>query len=86
MIYRKDMFVKIQAIKGKIYIAKNTDVFELDEVGIFIWEKIDGKNSLEDIVFAVSKKYNQTIENIYSDVKDFINDLHNNNLVMETKV
>jgi methyltransferase-like protein len=57
-------------------IADMDSVYTLNETGAFIWELIDGKKSVEDLIEAVIKEYNVDSITATTDVFSFINNLH----------
>jgi hypothetical protein len=58
-------------------IADMTSVYTLNETGAFIWELIDGKISVEEIIAAVTKEYDIDIKTAESDVFSFIDNMSN---------
>lgn len=56
-------------------IADMNSVYTLNETGAFIWEQINGKRSVEDIIFALTKNYDIDRKNAESDVFSFIENL-----------
>jgi len=52
-------------------IADMDSVYTLNETGAFIWELIDGKNSVEDLIEAVIKEYDTDNETATADVLSF---------------
>ena len=50
-------------------------VYTLNETGAFIWEHIDGKRSVEEIIAAVTEEYEIDNENASEDVFSFIDDM-----------
>jgi methyltransferase-like protein len=57
-------------------IADMDSVYTLNETGAFIWELIDGKKSVEDLIEAVIKEYDVDSITATTDVFSFINNLH----------
>jgi methyltransferase-like protein len=57
-------------------IADMDSVYTLNETGTFIWELIDGKKSVEDLIEAVIKEYDVDSISATTDVFSFINNLH----------
>ena len=53
-------------------IADMTSVYTLNETGTFIWELIDGKKSVADLIIAVIDKYDIDKETASRDVFSFI--------------
>jgi methyltransferase-like protein len=56
-------------------IADMNSVYTLNETGAFIWEQIDGKRSVEEIVNALITEYDIDKQNAQSDVFSFIENM-----------
>jgi hypothetical protein len=56
-------------------IADMNSVFTLNETGAFIWEQIDGKRSVEDIIIELVNEYDIDKQNAESDVFTFIENI-----------
>ena len=56
-------------------IADMNSVFTLNETGAFIWEQIDGKRSLEEIISALTAEFDIDNKNAEQDVLSFIENL-----------
>lgn len=56
-------------------IADMNSVYTLNETGAFIWEQIDGKKSVEEIINILIDKYEIDGETATRDVMAFINNL-----------
>jgi hypothetical protein len=56
-------------------IADMDSMFTLNDTGAFIWEHIDGKNSLEDIAGALANEYEVEYDDAVSDVLSFADDM-----------
>lgn len=56
-------------------IADMDSVYTLNETGAFIWEQINGKRSVEDIIVALTNEYETDALNAEKDVLSFISDL-----------
>ena len=52
-------------------IADMNSVYTLNETGAFIWEQIDGKRSIEEIINALTEEYDIDFENAEADVFSF---------------
>ena len=53
-------------------IADMNSVYTLNETGAFIWEQINGKRCVEEIIVAVTGEYDIDKENASKDVFSFI--------------
>ena len=58
-------------------IADMNSVYTLNESGAFIWELIDGKNNIEELIEAVISKYDIDRETAATDVFSFIDNMSN---------
>ena len=56
-------------------IADMNSVYTLNETGAFLWEHIDGKRTVEEIINALIKEYDIDKQNAESDVLDFIDNM-----------
>jgi len=56
-------------------IADMNSVYTLNETGAFIWEQIDGKRSVEEIIVALTTVYDIDKQNAESDVYSFIENM-----------
>ncbi|MEA1929121.1 MAG: PqqD family protein [Candidatus Auribacterota bacterium] len=81
-IYQKNPDVVYRVIAGEailLPISKETQVagrlFSLNEVGAFIWERIDGKYALRDIVKDITGEYEVSEENVRGDLINLIGKL-----------
>lgn len=57
-------------------IADMNSVYTLNETGAFIWEQIDGKRSVEEIISALTEEYDIDRESAEEDVFSFIENLN----------
>ena len=75
---KKSQFVIRDVGKEKILvpiknnIANMTEIFTLNEVGSFIWDLIDGENSEEDVVFAITNEFDIDEAIAKNDLKEFV--------------
>jgi methyltransferase-like protein len=58
-------------------IADMNSVYTLNEPGAFIWELIDGKRNVEEIINALTEEYDIDHDSAEKDVFSFINDMSN---------
>ena len=56
-------------------IADMNSVFTLNETGAFIWEQIDGKKTVEEIISELSSEYDIPEDQAERDVIEFIQNL-----------
>ena len=56
-------------------IADMNSMYTLNETGAFIWERINGVNSVEDIINEIMNEYEVDYETASNDVFLFIDDM-----------
>ena len=56
-------------------IADMNSVYTLNETGAFIWEKIDGKRNLEEIIEDLTNEYDIDRKSAESDVFSFVDNM-----------
>jgi hypothetical protein len=61
--YLKEFFMK--------RMKKPTWKVELDEIGTFVWDQMDGKTTVEDIGKKMQKKFGDKVEPIYDRLNQF---------------
>lgn len=57
-------------------IADMNSVYTLNETGAFIWELIDGKKCVNDLIEALIKEYDIEKENATADVLSFLDEMN----------
>lgn len=57
-------------------IADMDSVYTLNETGAFLWEQIDGKKSVKDLIEALINEYDIDEETASRDVMSFIEEMH----------
>jgi methyltransferase-like protein len=58
-------------------IADMNSVYTLNETGAFIWELIDGRKNIEEIIKSLTEEYDIGYESASEDVLSFINNMYN---------
>lgn len=58
-------------------IAEMDRLYTLNEVGSFIWEQIDGQNSINDIIYSVTSQFEVNEMIAREDVIDFLKKTEN---------
>ncbi|MBO8164929.1 MAG: PqqD family protein [Brevibacillus sp.] len=81
MYPNKDVFVQCRVINNTKYLAKNNEVYQLDEVGEQVWDLLDGKTSIEQIADHIARKYQVDSNMVLNDIQKFIQELVDKNLV-----
>jgi hypothetical protein len=56
-------------------IADMNSIYTLNETGAFLWELIDGENTIEDMIGAFIREYDIDEQTATNDVLKFINEM-----------
>ena len=89
----KNINVILRSIHGSFFLIDISDnysgdrcsLYETNEIGKFLWECLDEKKSVEDLVEALQRAIIDEIpyDVLYNDVTEYIVDLKNKGFVME---
>ena len=74
-VYRKIVNETI-LVPIKDNVGDMSCIYNLNEVGVFIWEHLDGEKTLSDILNMVTAEFDVTSEDAEIDLNDYINDLN----------
>lgn len=79
-IKNKDIVEKV--IDGSLYILDmdSESSYKLDDTSLIIWNNIE-KDSIENISKIISDKYSVNLNQVKSDVNEFVESLVNSNLL-----
>ena len=56
-------------------VADVESIFNLNETGAAIWDKIDGKKSLKEIIREIEEEYEAEGQQLETDVVKFVNEM-----------
>ena len=90
-IYSVSEDVVSREIEGEILIVPlvsgigdmEDELFNLNETGRAIWERLDGSKTLKEVVTDLSVEFEATEEEIMEDVKGFVEELLKRGMVVE---
>jgi hypothetical protein len=72
---QKKFNVRFQAVQGKNLLVQHNSAYEVDEVGLSIWELCDGGHSIEKIAEALAQEYEVEYTQALADCQTFIEEL-----------
>lgn len=81
MVPIQNIFVRFSVINGMSYLALNYELYEINDIGQLIWESIDGQKDVEEISLKVASKYKVNVNEVETDVQEFVNSLHEKGLI-----
>ncbi len=61
--------------KGILLNLENGSYFEVDPVGLAIWQHCDGKTPILKIADAVAEKFNTDTNRVHRDLREFVGEL-----------
>ncbi len=79
------LFIKKPSFIEKIFFRKlinKPHKIDLDEIGSFIWGKINAKNNIEEIVSLAREQFGEKIEPVENRVVQFMKQMHSTKLIM----
>ena len=95
-LFEKNENIVARKIHDTFFLINITDKYENDkcilyqinEIGFFIWNNIDGKNSSNDLADLIKSAINDEVDyqTILSDVSEFLSELNNNGFIKKTPV
>lgn len=71
----------IVPVRGNLADMQN--IFTVDEVGSFIWDSINGKRTMEDIVALISDEFDVPESEAAADLGEFLESLKKSGLIVE---
>ena len=73
---RQDHVVwKVIEGKGILLNLENGSYFEVDPVGLTIWQRCDGKRTFSDIAQIVAEEFETGLDRVSLDLKEFVGEL-----------
>jgi hypothetical protein len=63
---------------------KSGEYYTLEAVGTRVWQLSDGKRTISEISAIISQEYDESLENIESDVVELVKELIDEELVVAT--
>ena len=82
----KNAFVRKGKIGNQVFLINGRQCFELNEIGVFIWEAFDSPISIEDVIDRVANEFEISTEernSVEKDIRNYINNLLEFELVYE---
>jgi coenzyme PQQ synthesis protein D (PqqD) len=70
-----------ERIVRKLFFTPESYKVDLDRIGSFIWNRIDGKRNLYDIGQLLKVEFGEDIEPLYERLIQYINILKNNKFI-----
>ncbi len=79
--YKRSIEYRNRKIANRIILMGMKNNYEINEVGNFIWEHLDGNTTINSIIDLISKEYDLSKEIIEKDVTSFVEFLHENKII-----
>lgn len=72
-------------IAHKFFKRPSVSHIKLDKYGSFIWQQIDGKNTVNDLAISMKEKFGDKAEPLYDRLVTYIRILRNNKFIVYNK-
>ena len=90
MIYKQNPDVIRRIIAEETFLipvhknlADMNNIYVLHGTGDFIWDHIDGKKSIEEIVGLITEQFDVSHSRAFGDTKDIIGDMEKSGLIVQ---
>lgn len=77
----EDEYVIVPLISGVGDL--DSEIYSLNKTGSLVWEKLDGKKNLEEIIFVLSREFNISQKEIMEDILELIVELLEKGFIFE---
>jgi hypothetical protein len=85
--------VVVREIDGELIIVPlvagvgdmDDQLFSVNESGKMIWDKLDGKTSLTQIIQSLADRYSTSCEEMEKDVRGFVGELLRRKMIIDAK-
>lgn len=83
LVYKKDASLPWRRFgEQAIIVSKNPEIVHVaNDAGIRVWELLDGKVTLQNIIAQMANEYDASSEQITNDVCELISELQNQGLI-----
>jgi hypothetical protein len=82
LVYRKIQDETI-LVPIKDNVGDMGSIYNLNEVGAFIWEQLDGEKTLLDITNMIVEEFEVSPEQAQADLREFVSQLKEINAILE---
>jgi len=75
--------IAYREIGGVVYIItpSSQEIHQLNDTGVLVWNEINGKKGIKEIVATVARKYDKTPKEIEKDVIEFLNTMKQKGII-----
>lgn len=82
--FKKNIVYRVRTINNQNILFGDNQCFQLNEIANLIWNNLNGENTIDDLVNIIAKEYSADKENISDDVKSFISEMVDCNVILES--
>ncbi len=70
---------------GQVIMAPSGDTtHSLEDIGVFIWNQLDGQQNLQNVLDAILEEYDVNEDEARTDLLEFIDQMQAEGLILET--
>ncbi|WP_163193742.1 PqqD family protein [Clostridium thermarum] len=84
-LYKRNILYRVRRINNRNILFGENQCFELNELALEIWNKLNGKVDIFDIVNQIVEQYDEERERVMNDVKSFIDEMVSKNVLLESE-
>jgi hypothetical protein len=80
---RRAFDTRVRTVRGRMYVARGNEIFELEETAARIWQLLDGSRSVGEIADVIAGEYDVDRATAEADVTTFISELRDIGFVVD---
>ncbi|MFG2528539.1 PqqD family protein [Streptomyces sp. NPDC048516] len=81
---RRSMAARMRKFRGKLIVANGPHAVELDEIGTFVFKRVDGSTSVRGIAEQLAAEYDVSVQVAAEDIGELLADLAGSGVVEAT--
>lgn len=78
---KRALAARVRSIRGATHVAVDSQIFELNDLGQFVWALCDGKHTIQNIGQLTLEEYDIGIDEALVDIQEFLDALQTANLI-----
>lgn len=84
-LYKRNIIYRVRTINNRNILFGDDQCFELNELALMVWNNLNGKYTINELVNNISEQYDSDKESINKDVSDFIAEMIKINAILESE-
>lgn len=82
--FKKKISWRVRKISNTYLLMNGVEAYEINEVGVSVWDQIDGEKTVSEIIQLLKGEYDTNTEILTRDIVRFMTEMENNDIVIRT--